>query len=206
MYKGRVIKGEGGDTVLYGMPSLEKTNTSKKGGTQFSEQKVEAIEREAYEKGFASGEKAGFAMGEQKAALLLDRLETIIRAMNALKSSVIKELEPQVFDLAITIARRIVIEELTIKPDVIVRIVKEAMRKLERTGPITIKINPALYDLFVKMKPELIDLHPEIVFDVDPSASTTGPLVIGPMEEVVTDIEAQMTNIIEDIGGNIGTR
>lgn len=204
MYKGRVMKG--GDTVLFGMPSLEKTNTSKKGGTQSSEQKAEAIEREAYEKGFASGEKAGFAMGEQKAALLLDRLETIIRAMNALKSSVIKELEPQVFDLAITIARRIVIEELTIKPDVIVRIVKEAMKKLERTGPITIKINPALYDLFVKMKPELIDLHPEIVFDVDPSASTTGPLVIGPMEEVVTDIEAQMTNIIEDIGGNIGAR
>lgn len=201
LYRGRVVKG--GNTPSYGMPSLE--TTSKKGELLFFEHSAETKEREAYEKGFASGEKAGFAMGEQKAALLIERLETIIRDMKAIKDNVIKELEPQIFDFAIAVARKIVIEELALKPEVIVEMVKEAVRKIERIGTITIKVSPSLYELFLKKKTELTEIHPEIVFDVDPSASSIGPLVIGPMEEVVTDIDAQMTSVVEDIRGNLGS-
>ena len=96
-------------------------------------------------------------------------------------------------------ARKIIIDEISTKPEVIVTVVKEALKRLQRMGTITIKINPALYELFMEKKPELIDIHEDIIFDVNSNVSLTGPLVISQTEEVVTDIEALIANVIEDV-------
>jgi hypothetical protein len=115
------------------------------------------------------------------------------------KENLVKELEKQVVDFAVAMARKIIIDEISAKPEVIVTVVKEALKRLQRMGTITIKINPALYDLFMKKKPELIDIHEDIIFDVNSNVSITGPLVISQTEEVVTDIEALIANIIDDV-------
>lgn len=182
---------------LYHMPSLED-NRSPKSKDEIM-QSVEEIQRKAYEEGFASGEKAGFADGEQKAAILIERLEKIIEEVAVFKENLVKEMEAQVVNLAMAMARKIIIEEISMRPEVIVTVVREALKKLQRTGTITIKINPSLYDLFMKKKPELMDIHEDILFDVSSNVSLTGPLVVSQTEEVVTDIEALIANIIEDI-------
>jgi len=158
------------------------------------------IEREAYEKGFAAGEKAGFEMGAQKAKVLLDRVESLISDLTSYKQKVVRETEPQCVELAVSIARKIIIKELTLKPDEIVKMVKEGILKLERTGQITIKVNPALYDFFMKNKPTLLKIHPDIVFDADPSVSRYGTVIMGPVEDVVTDVDEQLKNLIKDLG------
>ncbi|MBI4681958.1 MAG: hypothetical protein HY757_02520 [Nitrospirae bacterium] len=182
---------------LYHMPSLEDERSPKSNDEII--QSIEEIQRKAYEEGFASGEKAGFKDGEQKAAILIERLENIIEEVAVFKENLVKELEAQVVNLAIAMARKIIIEEISMRPEVIVTVVREALKKLRRTGAITIKINPSLYDLFMKKKPELIDIHEDILFDVTSNVSLTGPLVISQTEEVVTDIDALIANIIEDI-------
>ncbi len=196
MYKGRILKNS--KAVLYSMPSLEDRIS---GGNISFLQKSENIERQAYEKGFASGEKAGFTAGEQKAAVLIERLEKIIEEMFVFKENLVEDIEAQVVNLAIAIARKIIIEEVSIKPEIIVTMVKEALKRLQRIGTITIKINPAIYDLFMKKKPELLEIHQEIIFDVDSHVPLTGPLVISQTEEVVTDIDSLMANIIEKMKG-----
>jgi flagellar assembly protein FliH len=161
------------------------------------------IEREAYEKGYASGEKAGFEMGEQKAGVLIDKIEGILGDITTLRERMVKEIEPQCVELAVGIARKILIRELTTKPDDIIKMVKEGLLKLERTGQITIKVNPLLYDFFMKHKPNLAKIHPDIVFDADPSVSRYGTVVMGPVEEVVTDVDEQIKNLIKDIGDHL---
>lgn len=202
MSKGKVIKCC--DSVVYDMPSLKRTDVARperREAPPVPERRVEEVEREAYERGFAVGERAGIEMGEQKAGLLLERLEGIISEVTALKSELIRELEPQVIDLATTIARRIVIEEITVRPEVIVNIAKEAMKKIERTGRIHIRLHPRLHDLFMRLRPELLEIHPDIVFDVDPAAPLTGPVVIGEREMIMTDLASQMSHIVEDMEG-----
>jgi flagellar assembly protein FliH len=200
--RSKVMKG--GETVLYSMQALVGTGFHGRDAKYTGTHKSEEIERQGYEIGFSSGEKAGLEMGHQKAAVLLDKLDTIISEITSIKGNILRELEPQITQLAMTIARRIILDELSAKPEIMVGIVKEAMRKIERTGVITIKLNPSLYELFSKIKPQLLELHPDIVFDVDPSASVTGPLVIGPRQEVVTDIDVQLLNIAEDMEGGRG--
>ena len=194
-----------GESLQFGMPSFEKRLPLVNGAIS-SRPSAEEVERVAYEKGFAAGERAGMEMGEQKVTVLLERIERIIAEMESFSEMMQKEIEPQVIELSREIAERIVMEELSLRPEVMVNIVKEAMRKLERTGPITIKLNPAVHDLFMKLRPGLLEVHPDIIFDIDPSLTKTGQVVIGATEEVVTDIESQVRNIMDDIGGGIGDR
>ncbi len=194
LYKGKILKNR--EATLYNMPPLEKRTSVN--DLSFL-QKTEDIERQAYEKGFASGEKTGIAAGEQKISLLIERLEKMIEELTVFKANLVKDLEPQVVNLAIAIARKIVIEELSIRPEIIVTIVKEALRKLQRTGDVTIKINPTIHDLFMRKKPELLEIHEEIILQADPNVPLTGPLVIGQTEEAVTDIDTLLADIMEGI-------
>jgi flagellar biosynthesis/type III secretory pathway protein FliH len=162
-------------------------------------QDIEDIQRRAYEEGFASGERAGLEAGEQKAAVQIERLDLILEEIATFKENMVEEMEEQVVELAIAMARKIIIEEITTRPEVIVSVVREALKRLQRMGNIMIKINPTLHDLFMKKKSELIDIHKDITFDVNTNVSLTGPLVIGHTEEVVTDINALIENIMEEV-------
>ncbi len=195
MNNGRIMKNI--DAALYSMPSLEEETAPGSGEALL--QKAEDIQRMAYEEGFASGEKAGFAEGEQKAIILTDRLERIISEITGFKEKTAGELESQIVELATAIARKIVIEEINTRPEIIVIMVKEALKKLQRAGTVTIKINPALHDIFMKRKPGLTDIHQDIIFDVSSNVPATGPLVTSETEEVVTNIDALLDNISEEM-------
>lgn len=200
MSNARVLKGR--DSVLYGMPSLERKTQRTDRGMTSSRQSIDEMERDAYEKGFAAGEKAGLEMGAQKAEVLLLRIERMIREIEEYRIRIIKELEPQLLELSSEIAKKIILEELSIKPEVMITVVKEAMRKLERIGPITIKMSPAAHELFKQLRPQLLEIHPDIIFDIDPALMPDGQVVIGASEEIVTDIDSQLSNVMEDLGGN----
>jgi hypothetical protein len=70
----RIIKGD--NVASYSMPSLEEVSIS--GGGRIIIGNSEKVQRKAYEEGFASGEKAGFAEGEQKCRLIEARLKNIL--------------------------------------------------------------------------------------------------------------------------------
>lgn len=191
----------------YIMPSLDtvkvmviEESVKETADAAFNIHRIEEIEREAYERGFESGQKAGFEMGEEKALLLIQRLEKAITDLADLHKKEIKELEKQSLDISIAIAKRIVLKELTLNPDIIADIVKEALTRLQRTGQIIIRIHPSLHEIFIKNKPELITVSPNIAFELDAKLPLYGAVIIGPEESVITDVEEQFKNILDDIG------
>ena len=92
--KGRIIKRS--DNKLFPMPSFPSREHAAHGRGRTSqprlsqEQETAEIEREAYEAGFATGERAGREMGERKAAVLLSRFEQLLAAFEGLNEQIIK--------------------------------------------------------------------------------------------------------------------
>lgn len=168
-------------------------------------QNADHIEREAYERGYQAGEKAGFEMGLQKAGVVLGKMETALRELTALRDGLARRLEAQCMQIAVSMAKKIVMQEIGAKPDILVAMAREALTKIERAGKITIRIHPALKDLFAAKKPVLLAVHPDIVFDVDPSLPQFGAVVVGPAEEVVTNLDEQIRNLIYGMAGKRGT-
>ena len=203
MLNKKIIKGE--HATLFCMPSLEDERAYL--DEQTIREKAEEIQRQAYEEGFNSGEKAGYEKGEQKAEILISSLHQIIEEISGVKNDLIDNLESQTVDLSLTIARKIIKEEVKSRPEVIVTMVKAALQRLQRSGTISVKINPVLHDMFMEKKPELMEVHSDITFDVNSHISVSGPLVVSEIEEVVTDIDSLLDNIIEELNtGKAGSK
>lgn len=191
----RIIKGS--DAALYSMPSLEEVKISGSGRIIIGN--TEKVQRKAYEEGFASGEKAGFAEGEQKCRLIEERIKNILDEIIFIKEEIAAKLESQVVELSVAIAKKIIIEEINTNPEIILTMVKKSLRKMHKAGTVSIKINPAIQDFLTKNKSELIDIHQDIKFDVDPNVPITGPHVSSQTEEVITDIDTLLNIIVEEM-------
>ena len=202
MFKNKIIKNCPADS--YSMPCLEGLSSAGKGKSGPPKKNHEDIEREAFEKGYASGEKAGYEMGKQKAALLLGQLENLFKEMTTLKEKMFSEFEPQMTMLAITMARKILREELSTHPEVIEKMIKEAITKISKTGPITIKANKSLYHLLVEKKEEYRELFPDLIFELDHHCPNGGAVIHSLSEEVQTDLDFQLSNIIEELRNRSG--
>jgi flagellar assembly protein FliH len=185
--------------VSYSMPTLDcyPLSGTKRVLTEGSDPEV--IEKEAFEKGFASGEKAGFETGEQKVTIFLDQLETLFREIYSLKEKLIAELESQIVLLAIGIARRILRKELKSTPEIIEEMVKEAVKEISPIGPITVRLNPTLYDQLNKKKKEFQEIFPDLLFERDNKAPEGGAVVSNPFQEIQTDLDFQLSNVIEEL-------
>ena len=197
MFRKRIIKHC--QVNSYSMPSLDDFPFFGKEEYRPSKADPEAIERDAFERGFASGEKAGFEMGEQKITVLLDHLEKLLKEIYSLKEKMLTEVEPQVVLLSVTLARQILKEELKSSPEVVEKMVKEALIKISKIGPITIKLNRPLFDLLVKKKKEFQEIFPDLIFELDTKAPEGGAVVRNMAEEIQTDLDFQLSNMIEDL-------
>jgi flagellar assembly protein FliH len=189
--------------VSYSMPTLECFPLS--GEEESLKEKIdpEMIEREAFEKGFVSGEKAGYEMGEQKAAVLLDQLEKLFKEIYSLKEKMLSDLEPQMVLLSIAMARRILREELKADPEIVESMVKEAVKQISSTGPITIKLNSSLYERLNKKKMEFQEVFPDLIFELDNKAPDGGAVVCSPSQEMQTDLDFQLSNIVEELRAHL---
>lgn len=111
-------------------------------------EKITAIEEQArqegYESGRAEGLAQGLAEGRKEAALETARLRKLADTFSAEVGKADESISQQVLDLALDFARALLKSSLTIKPELVIPIVKEAVRYL-----------PALH------QPALLYLHPD---------------------------------------------
>ena len=200
LFKGRILGNDSG--TAYGFARLEvKTghNGAKPGRPDQSGTNSDAIEKDAFEKGYRAGEEAGLAMGRQKADVIMAGLENILRELSGERERILKEMEPKIFELSLAVAKRIITTELKRDSQGVVQMIKNALSKIQRIGQITVRLNPAIYDIIMERKEELLDMHPDMTFTVDSSVPIHGPVVTSPREEVLLEIDTQIAHILEDI-------
>jgi flagellar assembly protein FliH len=104
-----------------------------------------ALEREAFAKGYAQGERAGIEAGGKRAEAMLRRVAQTLTDLAGLRDTLIQQTERQMVQLAITIARRIVMREVSLDPELIAAMAHVALKKLGTSAPATIRLNPEDY-------------------------------------------------------------
>jgi flagellar assembly protein FliH len=104
-----------------------------------------ALERDAFAHGYASGERAGAEAGAKRAEGMLRRMAQTVEELERLKTSLVHQTERQVVQLALALARRVVLRELTLDPDLIAAIAHVALERLSDGSPATIRLHPEDY-------------------------------------------------------------
>ena len=100
------------------------------------------IEKEAYERGFNEGQKAGKEVGEKMVEASLKQYAVTLEELANLRTQVLSASEREVVRLALEVARKVVKREVTIDEDIILALVKVAMKRLGEESVMTVRLNP----------------------------------------------------------------
>jgi flagellar assembly protein FliH len=104
-----------------------------------------ALEREAFTKGYAQGERAGTEAAATRAEGMLRRLAQTIEELAALRNEMIHRTERQAVQLVLAIAERVVQRELTLDRSLLLGMARVALDRLGEFGTATIRLHPDDY-------------------------------------------------------------
>ena len=107
-------------------------------------EQITAIQEQARQEGYHAGHAEGYAQGSQEAARETDRLRSIADTFATEISQADETVSQQVLDLSLDFTRAILKTALAVRPELVIPIVKEAVRYL-----------PVLH------QPALLYLHPD---------------------------------------------
>jgi flagellar assembly protein FliH len=164
--------------------------------------------QQAYCRGFGDGERKGYEQGEQagleSAMQKLDSLLTgshkLLCDLGDLHRQTCRDLEADLVQLALAVARKLVGRDVSLGPEAVTRIIRQALSRVEHAGRITIKLNPADLELLVDIKLQLLSGLPEAgraAFEPDEGIARGGCLIETDGGEVDARIERQF-QVVEE--------
>jgi flagellar assembly protein FliH len=155
--------------------------------------RLAALEREAFTKGYAQGERAGLEAGGKRAEAMLRRVAQTIEELGGLRQTLVHETERQMVQLALTLARRVVHREVTLDPELAAALAHVALERLGTTAPATIRMNPEDYTIVAEDASRWSGTPVTVV--PDPSIARGGCLVESEFGSVDATIERQFDEL-----------
>jgi flagellar assembly protein FliH len=108
--------------------------------------RLAALERDAFSKGFAQGERAGGEAAAQRGEAMIRRLTETLEELTNLREQMIHQTERQMVQLALAIARRIVHREVSIDQDLLIAMARVALDRLGESAQVTVRLSPQDYE------------------------------------------------------------
>lgn len=165
-----------------------------------TQEKTTNLEEEAYEKGFAQGEKDGFELGEKKAIKVLENIERLFNEINDLKYDILKRYEKEILNLIFAIAEKIIHHEVRLNETAIKDAIFNALELAVEKSKVTFNVNPEDYEYVEKLRPDLFNQFKElksIIVTSDPSISRGGCFLETPYGNIDATIESKLENIFQ---------
>ena len=161
---------------------------------------VDCLEQDAYHKGFSKGEKDGTDAAREKFQPVLTTLKDTVLKLDEVTQSIRLNTEMESVNLAFAIAEKIVQQEITINKEVVLNIVKAALKKVIDHKWIKIRLSPIDIQLIKNMKMDLTDLQDSfksLSFEEDASITNGGCIVETGIGDVDARIEKQLAAVKE---------
>lgn len=107
-----------------------------------AKEKALYVEKEAYEKGFAQGEKDGLELGQKRIETVVQQMATLLQEIQNQGESLYKTYEREMLQLALSISKKILHHELQVNGEVITATLREVSKHIVDQRKIVIRVNP----------------------------------------------------------------
>lgn len=162
------------------------------------------IEKEAYEKGFAQGEKDGLELGLKRFEAVLQSFQKILGEVQSYQKEYNRKHEDEMVRFLLTLARRVLRQEFPHAEETVAETLREAIQQVEERNKFQIRLHPKDYE-FLKAHPErlpfpLNEENPEgAKLVADPSLRRGGCLIETPFGDIDATLESQLDQITAGI-------
>ena len=160
-----------------------------------------ALERDAFTKGYAQGERAGLEAGGKRAEAMLRRLAQTLEELSSLRESMVRQTERELVQLAIAIARRVLHREVSVDQELTAALAHIALERLGGATPATVRLHPDDYATVTGgQTAPLSGRQVEVV--PDPGVARGGCLVESEFGTIDASVDAQVDEIARAVLGD----
>jgi flagellar assembly protein FliH len=156
------------------------------------------IEKEAYEKGFAQGEKDGLELGQRRIQPVIHQLEAILLNIEAQRRDLYKAFEREMLQLVVEISKKVIRHEVTLNGDILLATLQEALQYVVDRRKMVVHLNPVDYQ-YLLAHPEGFSLPLDEAGGVklveDPSITRGGCFLGTTFGEIDATVESQVHEI-----------
>lgn len=156
------------------------------------------LEREAFMKGYAQGERSGAEAAARRGEATLRRLAQTVEELAGLRTELVQKTERQVVELALAIAGRVLRREVSLDRELLVAMSRVALERLGENVSATIRLNPDDY-AFIGAQAQVGESSLVRVV-ADPLVSTGGCLVQSDFGLIDVGIDAQLGEMAAALG------
>jgi flagellar assembly protein FliH len=140
--------------------TLEKQVQDLQMEKEAQKKKAEKAVQAAYEKGLKDGAAKGFKDGEKKAAddyakrlvAMEQRLVSMLKEVTAAKDSLFVDTRRQLLDLALLIARKIINQELSADPEIVLSVIKKTFSYIANHQQVVVRVAPEDFETVSQKK------------------------------------------------------
>jgi flagellar biosynthesis/type III secretory pathway protein FliH len=152
---------------------------------------LSAIERDAFAKGYAQGERAGTEAGATRADAMLRRLTATLEELATLRSDMLHRAERQVVQLALALAHRMLQRELDADRGLLLAMARVALDRMGENARATIRLHPDDYAIVMTAREQGSEAdHVQVVADT--SVGRGGCLVQSDFGMMDTGLDSQI--------------
>ena len=169
------------------------------------QERIKTLEDNARKRGYAEGHAQGLAKGlaegEDEANASVKRLGEIIMYLDKFRENKLAELLPNIIELSLEIAKKIVHKEIDLDRNLIVSVARDAIQKVaEKEENVVIKVNQLDYEVMISYIDLLKEQSGLKNVSVEPSAAISqgGCYIETPVGEVDARLEEQIKEV-EDV-------
>lgn len=160
-----------------------------------------ALERDAFTKGYAQGERAGLEAGGKRAEAMLRRLAQTLEELSGLRDNMVRQTERELVQLSVAIARRVLQREITVDPELTAALAHIALERLGGASPATVRLHPD--DYAIVMSGQVTPLSGrQVEIRPDPAVARGGCLVESEFGFINASVEAQVDEIARAVLGD----
>jgi len=173
--------------------------------------KADEIERDAYEKGFAQGQKDGYELGGKKLDKVLASIEDILKELAEYKARFVKENETEILALVRRIAECVVKGTVRVDNDVVQRNILEAFTLVSDPTEVTLRVSEEDLEHVKELRPgffEQIEGLNGLTMEADPTVVRGGCILEAKSGNVDGRLETQLETIVsamEHVDGPAGS-
>lgn len=164
------------------------------------------LEEQAYLKGFKKGEEEGLESAGSRIESLLNSLKEALLGLQKVKKEILLDSEREAVELALAIARKIVCQEVATDRNVVLNVVKEAIRKVVNHKKIKIRLCPADLQFMNDAKsqiPGLTEDFETVLFAADESIMNGGCIIDTSFGDIDARIDKQLQAVEEVFNAEI---
>jgi flagellar assembly protein FliH len=177
----RHVTGDGKDAPAVRAVTVKDLAEQARGIVEQARAQAAEIERQAYHAGFAQGEKAGQKTALDQLAPYLGRFQALTTELARLRDVHLKAIEPQILDLALVIARKVVHHAIEADPAAVRHVAAAAIQAAVDRARVTVRVAPSEHALLATFRPELLRIEgvKDLTIEADDRIAPGGCVVEG---------------------------